>query len=284
MIQASQGKFGRAEDAFDQSDRLLARLIRERSETLGRPIAVGLCGAQGSGKSTTAARIAAILDREHYRTAVLSIDDFYLLREERLLLAENIHPLLATRGVPGTHDIELCLRTIDALTRQDGAVDLPAFDKLADNRAPREFWRHMEAPVAVVLLEGWCVGARPMPSTFKPAPINELERYEDADGRWRRYLSEMLAGPYQTLFARLDLKALLLAPSFQQIHRWRSEQEAGLAHGYAGEGKPMSDVDIARFIAHYERLTSWIMEDRPAEVVIEIDEERKPLSWCYQPS
>ena len=39
----------------------------------------------------------------------VSIDDFYKTRKDRKLLSKNKHSLLMTRGVPGTHDIDLML-------------------------------------------------------------------------------------------------------------------------------------------------------------------------------
>ncbi len=37
---------------------------------------------------------------------LLSIDDYYLSKIERLRISQKVHPLLITRGVPGTHDIK----------------------------------------------------------------------------------------------------------------------------------------------------------------------------------
>ncbi|PTT43253.1 kinase, partial [Stenotrophomonas sp. HMWF022] len=77
------------------------------------PLILGLCGAQGSGKSTIAARLAKQVER----SAILSLDDLYLTRAERQKLARAVHPLFATRGVPGTHDVALGVETIAAVAR-----------------------------------------------------------------------------------------------------------------------------------------------------------------------
>ena len=90
-----------------------------------RPFFVGLCGAQGSGKSTVAAVIAHRLRTQDLQVAVLSIDDVYLPREARLDLARRVHPLLTTRGPPGTHDLELAGAVFDGLSRA-GPVALPS--------------------------------------------------------------------------------------------------------------------------------------------------------------
>ncbi|MBM4200974.1 MAG: hypothetical protein FJ189_06780, partial [Gammaproteobacteria bacterium] len=111
----------------------LALWIREQKQV--SPLAVGISGAQGSGKSTLARLIALILSRAcGFRVARLSIDDLYKTRAERRELARTVHPLLLTRGVPGTHDTELGLDVIDALRRatERQATLLPRFDKATD--------------------------------------------------------------------------------------------------------------------------------------------------------
>ena len=156
----------------------LAARIAAQARAAQRPLLVGLCGAQGSGKSTAAAALAGLLAQQDLPAAVLSIDDFYYTRAERERLARDVHPLLLTRGVPGTHDVELARRVIDAL-RQGDLPPLPRFDKSRDDRVPRDQWRTPQQPVHVVILEGWCVGARPQAATELAAPINALERNED---------------------------------------------------------------------------------------------------------
>jgi D-glycerate 3-kinase len=248
------------------------RLRQERAAT----VVVGLCGAQGSGKSTIAAATAGLVAARGLSASVLSLDDVYLGRAERLRLASRVHPLLSTRGPPGTHDVALACRTLDALSRP-GAVALPAFDKGRDARRPQVDWRRVEAPVDVVLFEGWCVGARPQPQAALAEPVNRLERDEDPDGTWRRFVNAELAEAYAGLFARLDALVLLAAPNFEVVAGWRAEQEAKLR---ARTGLGMSEAEIDRFVAHYERLTRWILDEAPARAdwVVRLDAERRPLA------
>ena len=274
------GRFEAGGRAFEAADAIVADAIVAGCNRLGRPIIAGLCGAQGSGKSTMAARLAARLETTGVTTAVLSIDDFYLTRAERADLGRDVHPLLETRGVPGTHDLNLAHRTIGALVSEtDGVVAVPRFDKVRDDRAPLTEWPCFRAPVAVVILEGWCVGAHPIPEDDLAGPINALERDEDVGGRWRRHVNAALMGSYRDLFDRLDLRVLLRAPDFAYVHAWRLEQEAGLARASIASLPPMDATSIARFIAHYERLTRWILLDEPADIVIDIAPDRTPLAW-----
>lgn len=241
---------------------------------------VGICGPQASGKSTLTAVLAAMLRARGLTTAVLSIDDLYLTRAERQVLARDVHPLLATRGVPGTHDVTLG-ETVLAALKGVGEVALPRFDKAADDRAPRSEWPVIRAPVDVVLFEGWCVGARAQPPEALAAPVNALERDEDPDGAWRAYANAALAGHYRRLFAPIDLFVLLRPPGFEVVLAWRIEQERKLrerlAREGAGPGRAMSDSEVGRFIAHYERITRHILAEGPAraDVVVALDAERR---------
>lgn len=263
------------------SDIFLASAMARVQDKLERPIIVGLAGPQGSGKSTTAARLASRLSGEGRIVVVRSIDDFYLTHAERQRLAADIHPLLATRGVPGTHDVPLAMHILTALREAvpGQTFALPVFDKATDDRADPKGWpRHVGRP-DIILLEGWCVGARPQPDTALADPVNALEREDDQDGRWRRFVNDRLRTDYAELFALLDLTILLRAPSFDQIYAWRAEQEAGLDRHMAHASPPMTDAALRRFIAHYERLTRWMMVEAAADIVVDLDMERRPDRW-----
>jgi D-glycerate 3-kinase len=276
-------------DGYETMTELLCRPLTEaivgwRREAL-RPIVVGVCGPQGSGKSTLCSVIEALLEAQNLGAAVLGLDDLYLPKGRRAALAAAIHPLFKTRGPPGTHDVALGLRVLDALTGDGppGDIALPAFDKASDDRKPPDQWPHVATPIDVVLFEGWCVGARPQASAALAEPVNALEVEQDAAGRWRASVEAALAGPYQTLFGRLDRLILLKAPSFDQVYTWRAEQEAALAASLKASPDPgrrtMSPDELRRFIMHYERLTRHILEEMPsrADVVVELGPEREVL-------
>jgi D-glycerate 3-kinase len=238
-------------------------------------LVVGLCGAQGSGKSTLAAGLATLFASAQVPTALLSIDDLYLTKAARAQLARDVHPLLRTRGVPGTHDIELGLSTIDMLAAAR-PCPMPRFDKATDDRRPVSQWDVAPAGTRLLILEGWCVGVRAQSGAALVEPVNALEREEDPHAIWRCYANTMLAGPYQGLFARIDLLVLLAAPGFAIVPRWRAEQERKLRD--AGRGG-MSDEEVLRFIQHYERLTRHILTDMPtyADLTIALAADRTPI-------
>ena len=234
---------------------------------------LGIAGAQGSGKSTLAEDLHARMTARGVACALLSIDDLYRTRAEREALGALVHPLLRTRGVPGTHDVMLGMCIIDALARGEAAA-LPRFDKSADDRMPRERWGMAAAGTRLLILEGWCVGARAQGDAALARPVNALEASEDADGRWRTYVNAALAGEYRLLFDRIDALAFLAAPDFAVVERWRNEQEEGLrARGGAGV---MGPAQVARFIRHYERLTRHMLAEVPgrADLTIHLRADR----------
>jgi D-glycerate 3-kinase len=250
----------------------LARLRQARRKT----VIIGLTGAQGSGKSTIAAATVRLLENRGLSAVALSLDDFYLPKAARERLAREVHPLLAVRGPPGTHDVALAGAALDQL-RAAGRIALPAFDKAADERKPRSAWRTIATPVDVVIFDGWCVGARAQGAAALVQPVNALEAEEDPDGHWRTWVNSQLDGRYQDLFARLHELVLLEAPSFDVVLGWRQEQERKLI---ARTGQGMSEADVARFVAHYERLTRWILAEMPerARLVFPLTADRTPIA------
>ncbi len=243
---------------------------------------VGVQGTQGSGKSTCSLFLKHLLEKEfHLSVVVLSIDDFYLTRAERLTLSQEVHPLLKTRGVPGTHDVELIQTTLQQLSElpEHAFMLVPRFDKATDDRKPKAKWDEVEGKVDIILFEGWCVGLDPQSDAALKLPINELEASEDTDGLWRQFVNQKLKQEYATLYAQLDDLIVLQAPSFRVVHEWRLLQEQKLKEKMARKGvhnlQLMSPDDIHRFISHYQRLTEHALITLPhkARWVLDLDDQ-----------
>jgi len=259
----------------------IARCQQHQQQTL----VVGINGAQGTGKSTLSGLIKRLLHARNLSSVVLSIDDLYLTRAQRRELARDIHPLLQTRGVPGTHDLALGLSLIAALKAADAdsRIHIPRFDKAQDDRRPLADWELHEGRVDVIILEGWCVGARP--ASLSGAPINSLEQQHDADGRWRAFVEQQLQA-YQPLFRCIDMLIMLKAPSMDSIVEWRQLQEEKLRSG-SNQKEPaviMDKAELRRFIMHYERLTHMMLETLPqyADVVFELDSHHNVAAAHYR--
>ena len=219
---------------------------------------------------------------EGFNVARFSIDDFYLTREERIRLAERYHPLLRTRGVPGTHDTNLLSTTLGELTNQqrNTLIEIPSFDKASDDRLPREAWQKINTPADLVLFEGWFVGAPPMDDRSLKRPINKLETTEDKDESWRTFVSKKLKQDYQNIFDQIDILIFLRAPSFKQVFDWRGLQEKKLRRKVNNSEDVMDDIQLIRFIQHYERLTRHCLKTLPnkANIVYGLNHEHRIIS------
>ena len=242
--------------------------LAERALVLNTPLLVGLSGCQGSGKSTLVEAIARVLQDVHRVTAtVLSLDDFYLTKAERESLSQRVHPLFATRGVPGTHDLDLLRQTLSAL-RTGVPASLPVFDKAADDRTDMVQFIQDGASPQVILLEGWCVGIPPQPSTALQNPVNVTEADQDPDRVWRTEVNRALGEEYAALFAELDALLVLQAPNFDTSIRlaWQQEEHLSACLRQAHPGVPdptMTRAGVADFILHYQRLTEHGLESLP---------------------
>jgi len=267
----------------------LARRIAKHHAAADRPLLIGVNGSQGSGKSTLAALLTQLLAQEFGLKAIdLSIDDFYLSRESRLSLARQVHPLLETRGVPGTHDVSLMCETLQQLTRESSGVRIPRFDKASDDRYPENQWDRVPAPFDIVIVEGWCLGTPAQADEALLLPVNDLEACEDPDRRWRRYVNQQLGERYQDIYQMMDLWIMLQAPSFACVYRWRLEQEAKLADKLLASDQPnsarnrlMTATQISRFIQHYQRLTEHSLQQLPEQVhfLFRLDADRQVATF-----
>lgn len=264
----------------------LAESIKTHHTGAGRPIIVGINGAQGSGKSTLANCLVFLLTQQYQLHALtLSLDDFYFTRAERQQLARQIHPLLATRGVPGTHDIPLAVTTLDQLLHGQLPVKLPRFNKALDDRYPPELAETITEPVDIIIIEGWCLGAEAQEDDALLQPLNELEATEDRDGCWRHYVNRQLAHSYPELFSLIDVWVMLKAPSFQCVYGWRLEQENQLRRQSRDSQHIMDAAQLARFIQFYQRITENTLKTLPAQVhfLFELDEQRRILRLISKP-
>ncbi len=223
---------------------------------MSKPTVIGISGAQGTGKSTLAALLATELQYRGIRCTSVSLDDYYLPKTGRAALAEQVHPLLAQRGVPGTHDIHKALA--DAQQVMAGQpVALPVFDKALDERRPDR----PAVTLDLLLVEGWCLGLQAQSAAELVRPVNTLEVAEDPQAHWRKYVNQQLAGAYHDYFCLLKPLIWLKAPDWQSICRWRQRQEQQL---WQQRGAGMSDAQLQRFMLFFQRLTELSYQQLPA--------------------
>ena len=241
------------------SDMLLGKLPQHT-------LFVSINGAQGTGKSTLTSFLKLILETQlNAPVAAFSLDDFYATHQQRQQLGRDIHPLLQTRGVPGTHDLELMDQVIDRLI-EGKPTDVPQFDKATDDRHAPQHWHHYDKPVRVILFEGWCNHSPPKTAEELEQPVNELERHEDTDGSWRHYANEQLIQYHQRIYSRADVCVMLKSPDFEHVYQWRQLQEQKLKQTIMQKQshRLMDETALLRFIQHYERITRHTLAHLPA--------------------
>lgn len=238
---------------------------------------LAISGVQGSGKSTLAAQVVELARSRGLCAAALSIDDTYLTRAQRQRLADRIHPLLATRGPPGTHDMPLALSTLDA-AKAGQSFALPRFDKLADERVPELQWSQIDQPLDLLVFEGWFLGTPAESEAALQTPLNALEREADEDGTWRRWCNQALADDYPALWQRFDRLWFLQPPSFSVVPQWRWQQEQALQQASPARTS-MSRPQVERFVQFYERISRQALRTLPdiADRTIALDAQRRPL-------
>ncbi len=253
----------------------LSRRIAREHGRLKKTMVVAINGGQGSGKSTLSLFLKSLLESDQgLAVVVLSQDDFYLGKTQRQQLAKDIHPLLLTRGVPGTHQVDLAVQTLQCLL-EGKAVSLPQFDKALDDCVPSGQWPVQTEPVDIVLLEGWCVGALPQSAEQLATPINTLEKNEDPQSLWRNYVNQCLAGSYQQWFGMIDYLVMLKVPGIDSVYQWRELQEQKLQQRYQADkaNEIMDGKAIQRFVQHFERITLHQLQAMPnqADVVLQLN-------------
>ena len=254
-----------------------------------QPYFVGLAGGQGTGKTTISSLLEIIL-RKYFKLNVfkISIDDFYRTRKERFNLSKKVHPLLMTRGVPGTHDIKIMLDFFrKSKTKKFKSFKLPKFNKAIDDRCKKNQWYTIKKRPDVVIFEGWCVGARAEKNSTIKKSINSLEKTNDAQLIWRNYVNKQLKTKYKKLYDQLDCLVYLKAKNFSLLQKWRLIQEKKLwlkNKNKKTNNKIMSKGDVINFMQTYQRVTQNMFKFAPryASVILNLNSNHQIKSAVYK--
>ena len=253
-----------------------------------KPFIVGLGGGQGAGKTTITSIISIVL-KKYFKLNVfkISIDDFYKTRKERFLLSKKLHPLLMTRGVPGTHDINFIL---DFFKKAKGnkfkSLKLPKFNKAIDDRCKKKLWYSIKKRPDVIILEGWCVGARAEKNKTLKKAINSLERVDDLKLVWRKFVNQQLKLKYKKLYNQLNCLLYLKVNNFGLLQRWRLKQERKLwlKNRKLSNNKVMSKKEVIKFMGTYQRVTQNMLKGVPkyASIIFNLNSNQQIKSVIYK--
>jgi D-glycerate 3-kinase len=250
----------------------------ERPNAKTRPLCVALTAPQGCGKTTLVAALEFLFEKNGVAAASASIDDFYLTgaEQDKLSLANPGNALLKYRGNAGTHDVQLAVNTLrslrsindddfatktsaernaDALptteTKKKTAenhvatltVSVPRYDKTLrggrGDRAARELWPEITAPLDIVLLEGWMLG-------FAPVADDSLAFAAHPD--LPAVNAALRDDAYGDLHALLDDWIVVRVRDTRWVRSWRLEAEQQAR----SEGRPtLTDAEVGDFVNRF---------------------------------
>jgi len=253
-----------------------------------KPYFVGLAGGQGTGKTTVSSLVKIILEK-YFKLKVfkISIDDFYKTRKERNSLSKRIHPMLMTRGVPGTHDINMMLSFFKKTKNKNfKKMILPSFNKAIDDRFSKKYWYKINQKPDVIIFEGWCVGAKAELNKTLKKPINSMEKINDKKLVWRKYVNLQLRNKYKELYSQLNCMVYLKAKNFNMLQKWRLKQERKLRlkTKKVSSHKIMSKKNVINFMQTYQRITENMFKNTPkyASIVINLNSNHQIKSAVYK--
>ena len=253
-----------------------------------KPYFVGLAGGQGTGKTTISSIIKIILIK-YFKLKVfkISVDDFYKTRKDRNLLSKRVHPMLLTRGVPGTHDINLMLNFFKKMkSKKFKSLKVPSFNKAVDDRSIKKNWQSIKEKPDVIIFEGWCVGAKPVSNNSLKRSINLMEKVKDSKLVWRKYVNQQLKSKYKNLYSQLNCLIYLKAKNFSLLQKWRLKQEhkLRLKNKKRDKNKIMNKEDVLNFMQTYQRITQNMFRYMPkyASIILNLNANHQIKSAVYK--
>ena len=252
------------------------------------PYFVGLAGGQGTGKTTISSILKIILTK-YFKLKVfkISVDDFYKTRKDRLLLSKKVHPMLLTRGVPGTHDINIMLNFFKKIkSKKFKNLKVPSFNKAVDDRFTKKYWHNIKERPDVIIFEGWCIGAKPEKNSSLKRSINSMEKTNDTKLVWRKFVNQQLKSKYKNLYSQLNCLIYLKTKNFKLLQKWRLKQEhkLWLKTKKTSKNKIMSKGDVINFMQTYQRITENMFRTMPkyASIVMHLNSNHQIKNTLYK--
>lgn len=252
-------------------------LIYQVEQSKKHPLMIGLNGPQGCGKTTLTSALAPLFKYVGLKSTVLSIDDFYLTREEQIQLAKRYldNPYLKQRGYPGTHDIFLGRDVLEKLAnlKNGESTYVPVYDKYLHSgqgdRLPMDKWRLIKGRQDIIILDGWMLGFQPVPEkTIQDQNLMMPNRFLTEYFIWQKHLQVFIQ---------------LVPLEYNYVLKWRVEAEArARASGKSGMSQEQIEKYISKFLPAYELWGSRLERDfkiNGPNLSIQIGFDRLPKSF-----
>ena len=183
------------------------------------------------------------------------------------------------RQVPGTHDIKKLKEHIKQFNKKQFPIITPTFNKLKDDIIKKTT---TYSKADILILEGWCCGAKPIAKNYLHRNLNNIEKRFDKNFKWRNFYNLKLKKEYRIIFNVFDKIIYLQPPSFQSVLKWRYAQEKNNAKKTKTKNF-MNKNETKTFILYYEKLTKWMMKNMPAnaDMLIKVDKDQKIKKIIY---
>ena len=194
--------------------------------------------------------------------------------------------MLLTRGVPGTHDINMMLDFFKRIKRKEfRSLKLPKFNKAIDDRYNKKLWYSIKKRPDIIIFEGWCVGAKAEKNNTLKQPINSFEKLRDKKLIWRRYVNKQLQSKYKQLYDQLNCLLYIKSNNFSLLRKWRIKQETKLRlkNKRSNRNKIMSNKEVINFMQTYQRVTQNMLKTVPknASIILNLNTNHQIKSVIY---
>ncbi len=254
---------------------LLTDIERHLSNERERSI-IGISGLPGSGKTSLGRWIEAAANELGWPVSVISLDDFYLPANE-LDIAMSGNPWNVPRGIPGSHSIDLLIKTID-IWKKNGSLNAPIFEKfLRGGLGNRSGWKLTKPKL--IIIEGWFLGCLTCNNLLLKKQIQENKFIElelnQEEVEYRKIIQDSLF-KYQPIWKEINRVWHIKAINFNSTIDWKTEQEENL---YKEKGASLKGKSLSSFIRMIQ--TAIPQEDLmkiPSDVVARIN-TRRELKW-----
>ena len=116
--------------------------------------------------------------------------------------------------------------------------------------------------------------------------INSIEKNNDKELIWRRFINTQLKTKYKKLFTQLNCLLYFKVKNFNLLQKWRIKQEKKL--WFKSKRKKnlriMSKGDVINFMQTYQRITQNMFKDAPkyASIILNLNSNHQIKSITYK--
>ena len=130
------------------------------------------------------------------------------------------------------------------------------------------------------------MGAMAQKNSMLKKSINSLEKTNDQNLIWRKFVNNQLKTKYKKLFGHLDNLLYLKAKNFNLLQQWRIKQEKKLWLKLKKRKnlKIMNKLEVINFMQTYQRITQNMIKDVPkyASIIFKLNSNHQIKTINYR--